>query len=105
MIAVAAVARPRGEWLFELVSLVSVVAVVGSAGRIGANVGGARGTGGAHWGGWLGALMAAGMPLVVVQGRIPWIHLPEAALLGLLLVILVEDPRLERRGAWVGAAL
>lgn len=106
VIAVAAVARlARGVWLFELVSLVSVVAVVGSAGRIGASVGGARGTDGALWGGWLGALMAAGMPLVVVQGRIPWIHLPEAALLGLLLVILVEDPRLERRGAWVEAAL
>ncbi len=106
VIAMAGLARlSRGPWIFELLSVGSVAAVVLSAGRLGARTGGPRGSEGARLGGWFGALLAAGMPLVVVQGRLPWIHLPEAALLGMLLVRLVEDPKLERRGAWLGAAL
>ena len=88
----------RGVWLMEALSVVSVGTVVWSAGRLGAHVRGAAG-------GWLGALLAAGMPLVVVQGRLPWIHLPEAALLGVLMVVLVDDPALERKRSWLVAAL
>ncbi|MBO86293.1 MAG: hypothetical protein CL927_13120 [Deltaproteobacteria bacterium] len=106
VVVLAGISRvARGVWVFEAVSLISVTALVASAGRLGAWIARSSGPDGARWGGWVGALMVAGMPLVVVQGRLPWIHLPEAALLGLLLVILVEDPRLERRGAGLAAVL
>jgi hypothetical protein len=45
------------------------------------------------------------MPLVVVQGRLPWIHLPEAALLGVVMTVLLEDPQLVRKRSWVLAGV
>ncbi len=97
--AMAALARPGG-WLvvgvalaarlvpgpvlFEALSVAAIGAVVASAGALGGQVGGRRGA-------WTGALVAAGMPLVVVIGRLPWIHLYEAALLGPLLALLARD--------------
>jgi hypothetical protein len=93
----------RGPWLLEGLSLVSVGTIVGCAGRLGRAL--APGAEARGWGGLTGALLAAGMPLVVVQARLPWIHLPEAALLALVVTILVEDPHLERRRSMVGATL
>jgi len=95
----------RDVWLMELLSVVSVATVVDCAGRLGATVGRQQDAAAAVWGGWLGAVLAAGMPLVVVQGRLPWIHLPEAALLGVLMVVLTEDPKLSRWTSWGVAAV
>jgi hypothetical protein len=106
VVTMAALSRlSRGPWLFEGLSLVSVAAVVASAGRLGALAGRAAGGDQERWGGWLGALLAAGMPLVVIQGRLPWIHLPEAALLGVLWVQLTTDPKLARWHTWLVAGL
>ena len=95
----------RGPALMEALSVVSVGTVVACAGQLGAVVGRDRGADGARWGGLLAAVLAAGMPLVVVQGRLPWIHLPEAALLGVVMVVLTRDPRLERTASWLAAGL
>lgn len=47
-------------------------------------------------GGTAAALLAAGMPPVLLYGRVLWIHYPEAALMMVLLWALCADPRLSR---------
>ncbi len=55
----------------------------------------ARGVGGPS-AGFNAVALGASMPLVLVMGRTPWIHIPEAALAVLVLVAWHRDPALQR---------
>lgn len=71
-----------GAGAFAAQAAVVVVVVVYTAGRLG---------------GPLGAMLVAALPVVWIQGRIGWIHVPEAALLLGALASWRADPGLDRR--------
>lgn len=83
---------------FRLWDALWVGAVVASAAALGRALAGERA-------GLAAAAATASLPVIVHTGRTGWIHLPEAALVGLALAALARDPGLARRRTAAGVGL
>lgn len=73
----------------QLLDVVGITAVVLLSARLGTTLGG-------PWAGSAAALLVAAMPGLVVEGRLGWIHLPEAAMTLGALAAWAADPVVSR---------
>lgn len=86
----------RSPMAFQLFDVFWVAAVVALSGLVGRQVGSSRA-------GLVAACLSATFPMIVVQGRSSWIHVPEVALVLSLLWAWLRDPQLlsRRTVAWL----
>lgn len=80
----------RGPYVLPAAGAFWLALLLGCAAWLGRRLGGRAG-------GLAALAMTAAIPSVTVFARFAWIHVPEAALLMLMLVVLDRDARLERR--------